>query len=242
MLDPRIKLISTLALVVLTFAAGHWAQLAVLAVVAASALRVVSAHVWLVLRICMTLRWLLLFTLLLHLLFSSGRTLWGIGWLSLDGLQQGVFVCLQMSLAALFTTTLAMTTSVEGLAAAFGWLVRPLALLGCRTDDWQKILLLALGFLPVVHEEITRPGPGETDTGRRRWWDVKAGCSRFVARTEAFVERILARADRMAYQVAADGGACRNPVDLPNLWPLPLLDRSIAAAMLLVILGHWLTG
>ena len=233
---------STLALVVLTFAAGDWAQLAMLVVVAAGALRVISAHARLALRICMTLRWLLIFTLLMYLLLSSGRTLWGLGWLSLDGLQLGVFVCLQLALAALFTITLAITTLIEDLAAAFGWLVRPLSLFGCRTDDWQKILQLALGFLPVVHEEITRSGPGDALTVRRRWWDIQGQSSLFAARTEDFIERMLTRGDRMAQQIAADSGVFHKPAGLPGLWPLPLLDRYFVTAMMLIILGHWLTG
>lgn len=242
MLDPRIKLLSTLTLVVLSFAAGDWVQLAVLLVVAAVALRVISAHARLALRICMTLRWLLLLTLLMHLLLSSGRTLWGLSWLSLDGLQQGSFVCLQMALAALFTITLAITTSIESLAAAFGWLVHPLTLLGCRTDDWQKILLLALGFLPVVHEEITLAAPGEAGSVRRQWWDVKGQCSLFAARTEGFIERMLTRGDRLAHQIAADGDARQPSSGLPRLWPLPLLDRYFVTAMMLIIVCQWLTG
>lgn len=242
MLDPRIKMISTLALVVVTFAAADWAQLAVLFVVAAAALLIISAHVWLALRICLTLRWLLLFTLLMHLLLSSGRTLWGLGWLSLDGLQLGGFVCLQIMLAALFTTTLAITTPIESLAAAFGWLVRPLALVGCRTDDWQRILLLALGFLPVVHEEITVSGPGDATAVGQRWWDLKGRWLLFAARTESFVERMLTRGDRMACQLAAGDGVSHNPPGLPSLLPLPLLDRYLVIAMMLFIVGYWLAG
>ena len=240
-LDPRIKLLSCLTLVVLTFAASNWAQLAVMFVVAAAALGLLSAHVLLTLRICLMLRWLLLFTFLMHLLLSPGRTIWGLGWLSLDGLYLGSFVCLQMVVAVVFTTTLAMTTSIEDLASAFGWFVRPLSGLGCRTDDWQKILLLALGFIPVVHAEIYASGKSDSTSaervrnGKRRW-------SRFFSKTEDFTERMLTRGDRMAHEIAADDSSCRTPAELPSMRPLPLLDRYFVSFMMLAIVCHWLTG
>lgn len=241
-LDPRIKLLSCLTLVVLTFAAGAWVQLAVLMVVTAAALRVISEHAWLALRVCLTLRWLLLFTLLMHLLLSPGRTIGGVGWLSLDGLILGSFVCLQMALAAALTAILAITTSIDDLAAAFGWCVQPLAWLGCRTDDWQKIVSLALGFIPVVHAEVTVAGPGETGTAPARGRDAKGRWSVFRARAEDFTERMLTRGDQMACRIASDECASPGPAGLPSIRPLATLDRYCVFAMLLLIFCYWLAG
>jgi energy-coupling factor transport system permease protein len=241
-LDPRIKVLSSLTLVVLSFAANTWGQLAVLIVVAAAALWVISAHAFLALRICLMLRWLLLFTFLMHLLLSPGRTLWGLGWLSLDGLQLGGFVCLQMALAAIFTTILAITTSIDDLAAAFGWFVRPLSAFGCRTDEWQKILVLALGFIPVVREEMHLSGksdtasPAESDgRGKRRW-------SAFFSKTGVFIERMLTRGDKMAYEIVAEDSSRQTSNKRPSREPLSLLDRCFLGAMTLVIVCHWLAG
>ena len=240
-LDPRIKLLASLALVVLTFAAGNWAQLAVLIVVAAAALWVLSSHALLALRICLLLRWLLLFTFLMHLLLSPGRTIWGFGWLSLDGFYLGSFVCLQMVVAVILTTTLAMTTSIEDLAAAFGWFVRPLSCLGCRTDDWQKILLLALGFIPVVHAEIHDSGKSEV-TSAERERGGKGRWALFIMKTQDFTERMLARGDKMAHDIAADDSSCRSPSELASMRPLSLLDRYFFGTVMLVIVCHWLAG
>lgn len=240
-LDPRIKVLFSLILVVLTFAAINWAQLAVLIVVAAAALGLLSAYALLALRICLMLRWLLLFTFLMHLLLSPGRTLWGLGWLSLDGLYLGCFVCLQMFVAVIFTTTLAITTSIEDLAAAFGWFVHPLSRLGCRTEDWQKILLLTLGFIPVVHAEIHDSDKSESSSAER----VRSGKGRwalFISKTQDIIERMLARGDKMAHAIAADDSSCRDPSELPSMRPLPLLDRFFVGTMMLAVVCHWLAG
>jgi energy-coupling factor transport system permease protein len=227
---------------VLIFAASDWIQLAMLLVVAAGALLVISPHVWLVLRVCSMLRWLLLFTLLMHLLLSPGRTLWGLSWLSLDGLCLGFFVCVQIALAATTTTILAITTRIEDLSAAFGWFVKPLSLLGCRTDDWQKIVLLALGFIPVVREEMHLSVRSKADWSAvrdQRWRDR---WSAFSTKMKAFTERMLIRGDTMAHQIAASDNSCRTPSALLPIWPLSLPDRCIVAAMMLIMTGYWFTG
>jgi len=241
-LDPRIKVLSSLTLVVLTFAASDWMQLAILLVVAAGALLVISPYAWLVLRVCLMLRWLLLFTLLMHLLLSPGRTLWGLSWLSLDGLRLGFFVCVQIALAAMTTTTLAITTRIEDLSAAFGWFVQPLSRLGCRTDDWQKIVLLALGFIPVVREEMDLSIRSEADCSSARDHGWKGRWSAFCTKMQAFTERMLIRGDTMAHEIAANDNSCRISYALSSIWPLSLPDRYIVITMMLIIACHWLAG
>lgn len=241
-LDPRIKVLSSLTLVVLTFAASDWIQLAMLLVVATGALLIISPYVWLVLRVCSKLRWLLLFTLLMHLLLSPGRTLWGLSWLSLDGLSLGVFVCVQIALAATTTTILAITTRIEDLSAAFGWFVKPLSRLGCRTEDWQKMVLLALGFIPVVREEMHLSVRGEADSSVARDQGWKGRWSASCTKMKAFTERMLVRGDTMAHQIAENDNSCPISCALPSIWPLSQPDRYIVVAMILIIVFHWLTG
>ena len=241
-LDPRIKVASFLTLVVLAFAASDWTQLAVLFVVAAGSLGVISLHARLVLRVCSMLRWLLLFTLLMHLLLSPGRTLWGLSWLSLDGLYMGIFICSQIVLATMMTTILAITTKIEDLTATFGWFVQPFSRLGCRTKDWQRIILLALGFIPAVHEEIYRSGQSKNVPAADKGQDKKARWSTFCTEIQDFTERMLTRGDSMARDIAVNDNSCRIPPELPSIWPLSLPDRYIVTAMMLIMVCHWLAG
>ena len=188
------------------------------------------------------LRWLLLFTLLMHLLLSPGRTLWGMSWLSFDGLCLGGFVCVQIVLAAMMTTILAVTTTIEDLTAAFGWFVQPLSRLGCRTDDWQKILLLALGFIPVVHEEMVLSGRSENTSPAEQGKDRKGRWPEFCSKTQVFTERMLARGDTMAHLIAADDNSRGLPSVLPSIRLLSLLDRYFITAMMVIMVCHWLAG
>ncbi len=242
-LDPRVKVLSCLLLVILAFAATDWAQsftLIFFVTVAFSLVPSLTSSVW---RLCWLLRWLLLFTLLMHLLFSPGRTLWGLSWLSLDGLLTGSFVCVQMLLAVILSALLAMTTSTKSLASTFGWFVQPLQWMGCRTEEWQKLLLLTMDFIPIVQEEIRVttvsddevPAEGSQPIHKSRWalWTQKLQC---------LLARLVDRGDAVAHRMAANEGSSLLPVRLSALLPIALLDQLFSLVITLVVICYWLAG
>ena len=242
-LDPRVKVLSCLILVVLSFGATGWMQL--LSVLAAVALAVwsIKSVSRRILRLFWLLRWLLLFTFLLHLFLSPGRTLWGLSWLSFDGLLSGVFVCLQMLLAVAASALLGITTTTESLTQAFGWFVRPLRWLGCRTGEWQKTLLLSLDFIPVVHAEIRTSGRAEWGASDRLTPTVSQG--RFAAwgkRLHGLIFRLVDRGDEIAHKLTLDDDTVSSQNVLPAFLPMALLDQLFSMAVCLVILSYWLVG
>lgn len=242
-LDPRVKVLSCLILVVLSFGATGWMQL--LSVLAAVALAVwsIKSVSRRILRLFWLLRWLLLFTFLLHLFLSPGRTLWGLSWLSFDGLLSGVFVCLQMLLAFAASALLGITTTTESLTQAFGWFVRPLRWLGCRTGEWQKTLLLSLDFIPVVHSEIRMSGRAEGGASDRLTPTVSQG--RFAAwgkRLHGLIFRLVDRGDEIAHKLTLDDDTVSSQNGLPAFLPMALLDQLFSMAVCLVILSYWLVG
>ena len=242
-IDPRVKVLSCLLLVILAFAATAWVQILVLVVSASVAFCLIPSLAHSLWRIGWTLRWLLLFTLLMHLFFTPGRTLWGLGWLSSDGLLIGSFVCVQMLLAVLLSALLAITTSTKSLASAFGWFVQPLQWLGCKTGEWQQILLLTMDFMPIVQEEIrvtTSPEGDSADeatlpTSKSRWsiWSDKL---------QDLILRLVGRGDEIAHQIAASDDTLRASVALSPLLPMALLDQLFALLMTLLIVSYWFAG
>jgi energy-coupling factor transport system permease protein len=243
-LDPRVKVLSSLLLVVLAFAATDWTRLFALMITVAITLWLTSSLLSSVLRLCWMFRWFLLFTLLMHLLLSPGHTLWGISWLSLDGLLMGTFVCVQMLLAIVSAALLAMTTSTEKLTRTFGWFVQPLQWLGCKTEEWQKILLLTMNFIPVVQEEIrvstASSGVGNhtepTQTTRPGRWSV------WMEKLQGFLLRLVNRGDAIAYRIATSEDTMPLPSKLPPLIPMTLQDQLFSLAFTLVIICYWLVG
>jgi len=242
-LDPRLKVLSSLLLVILAFAATGWAQLFALIASVSVAFWLIPSLTGSAWRFCWTLRWLLLFTLLMHVLFSSGRTLWGFSSLSLDGLLMGSFVCLQILLAVILSALLAMTTSTTCLASTFGWFVQPLQWLGCRTEEWQKLLLLTMDFIPIVQQEICVttasdgeiPAEGSQPIQKNRWavWTQKL---------LGLLARLVDRGDTVAHRMAANGDVFLLPTRLSPLLPLSLLDRIFLLVSTLMVIIYCLAG
>lgn len=242
-LDPRVKVSTCLLLVVLTFAAKGWSQLSLLVCTVGLAVWLMAPQARTIWRVCWMLRWLLLFTLLMHLLLSPGRTLWGLSWLSLDGLLMGGLVCTQMLLALVVSALLAITTSTQVLTRTFGWFVQPLQLLGCKTEEWQKILLLTMGFLPAVQEEIqTAIAPdagGQVESTSRasagRW-------SLWSQKLHGFIMRLVDRGDLIAHQTAADEDSTQLPAGLSPLMPMALHDQLFSLAIVFIVVCYWFAG
>lgn len=239
-LDPRVKVLSSLLLVVLAFAATDWIRLFALVATVAIILCLTSPLLNPVLRLCWMLRWFLLFNLLMHLLLSPGRTLWGLSWLSFDGLLMGTFVCVQVLLATVSAALLAMTTSTETLTRTFGWFVQPLQWLGCKTEEWQKILLLTMDFIPVVQEEIhasrssgVEPHAESAKVGR---WSV------WMQTLQDFLLRLVNRGDAIAYRLATSEDTMPLPKELPPFMPMALRDQLFSLVFTLVIICYWLAG
>jgi energy-coupling factor transport system permease protein len=241
--DPRLKVFACLLLVALSFSASTWvALLPVLATVACAAISVRPFSIK-ILRLLWMMRWLLLFTLLLHLFFSSGRTLWGLSWLSFDGFLLGTFVCLKVSLAVALSTLLGITTSTLDLSLAFGWFVRPLGLLGFPTTEWQKILLQALDFIPLVHTEIRSSTQVKVEAADHHSPEVTQGRFHTWGKTlHHLVFRLVDRGDEIACRMALEGETTAGARRLSVLLPMALLDQLFVLTLCLVILAYWLVG
>ncbi len=201
-LDARVKLILGGGLVVSLFSGFNPARIGLVAVVwgvLALLARQSLSDAW---RIVKMLKWLLLFSLLLHLLFTPGRTLFGARWLSLDGLINGLCVDLQILLAVLLSLLIASTTSPEALAEGLTALLSPLKLVRVPVAEIGGMLVLVLHFFPLIKSEIidlkVRKTPqGQSLLARLRSWSVQL---------ERVLLRLLDQGDDLARAIV-DGTA-----------------------------------
>ena len=238
-LDPRVKFALLPALVVASFAAASPGRLGGLAALVLLLLCLSRLRPLLWCRGVWALRWLLLFTLAMHLAFSPGRALWGTAWLSLGGLFSGTRVCCQLVLAVLFSSLLTLPTPPQQLAAAFGWFLAPLGRLRFPVEETTALLLLVLHFIPVLQEEGTRVAAEfyEKETGR---WFARA---RLLMRMVApMVSSLADRADSLALALARgdeDVTALTRPEPFP---PLGVVGGAtlLGGGVSLVLLFGWL--
>lgn len=203
-LDPRLKLVAVPLLVAATFAAVSPGQLGGLSLMAAGAWILAELPPRRGARLAWTLRWLLLFTFVVHLLFAPGHTLFGLSWLSSEGLHSGLFACWRLLLALLFAALLAATTLPAQLTAALAWLLHPLEYLRLPVAAGADLVLLVLHFIPVLRVEALAVHAGlVADAGGIPPAGYLAH-GRFVCRMlTPLLLRLVDRADRLARQLAA---------------------------------------
>jgi len=194
--DPRVKLMLILGVMACLFSALEPLRLFAIALlwfVAAGSTTDGLKDVWWIVKI---LRWLLLFTLLVHLFFTPGRTLFGTHWLSYDGLIRGVMIDSQLLLAVLFSLLLAWTTRPEALAAGITALLAPLQYIKVPVKEAAGMLLMVLHFFPLIQEEIkVIKAEHKKDNGGG------AGFKGWLQYLEPLLHRLLDQANQLAHDI-----------------------------------------
>ncbi|SHI59606.1 energy-coupling factor transport system permease protein [Malonomonas rubra DSM 5091] len=195
--DARLKLLLLLVVVVSLFSASSGWRLLPLLLLWLLAARGCSRGWRNGLRVVAMLRWLLLFTLLMHLFFTPGRTLFGTSWLSLDGLLRGLLIDGQLLLAVLFSMLLAWTTRPERLAWALTSLLSPLQRLRVPVREAGGMLVLVLQFFPLIREEVAVLQPeAPAEKGL-------AGIKARAGLVAPLLLRLVDRADQLAVEMTA---------------------------------------
>jgi len=228
--EPRLSLLFVVAGIVGAFAAGNWQQLSLLAGIALSLLAWFGALPVFYRRLCW-LRWFLLSVVILHLIMSPGHTLFGVAWLSFEGLLHGLMVAGQIIVAMAASLVLTCAASTEKLAGAVATLLRPLRFLGVDSDRFAGQILLALYFVPILKEEVVRASaevPADTD---------RLGRARFLV--DKLIARLVRRGDDLACEAAT--GESRLPVvePLPPFWPPAPSAWFMFGATLVVVLIYY---
>lgn len=233
--DPRLKLAGVPLLIVAVFSARGFPRLVVLAGAALlfMALSQIEVRVWW--RGIRVFRWLFLFTLLLHLFFTPGKTLAGVAWLSEDGLWRGILVVSQLVLAVLFSSLLTLTASPQALAAAFSSFLAPLRRFRFPADEATMLFLLVLRFIPILREEsaesFARSRAAGIDPSRGSLAERALALRRMTA---PLVLRLVDRAEELAHQVAAGENVVGETVVLE---PFSRIGRIDLALFLAGVLG-----
>lgn len=237
-LDARLKLCGLPLFAVASFATDVPARLAALAFCFIT-LFLLSGLRWrLALRSLRSMRWLLLFTLLLHLFLTPGRTLFGLEMLSYDGLLRGLIVCVQLLLAMAFSSLLTLTTSVEALAAAVAALLLPLRRLGLPVTEPIRLGQLVLRFIPLLREEAALQVAAFRARGEELGRISLTARGRLAARMLApLILGLVDRADALARSGVA-AGESSDSIGSATFAPSPW-NRPLATAALLALLLIW---
>lgn len=158
-LDPRAKLVSAIWFIIIIFLANNWLTYLVLALFVLTAIKLSEINPKFFINGVKPLIWLILFTVILQILFTSGQTIWfrfGPIVISQEGILNGVFIFMRFVLIIFMSTILTLTTMPLSLTDAIEYLLRPLAAVKVPVHEIALMLSIALRFVPTLMDETEK--------------------------------------------------------------------------------------
>ncbi|CAM3018220.1 energy-coupling factor transporter transmembrane protein EcfT [Paenibacillus sediminis] len=149
-LDPRIKLLSVMFMLISYIQLNTWAGF-VVAIVSIVMIGTLAKLPWLyLLKAIRPVIIILLFTFLYHFIFS------GATYFSLEGLFIGLRYVVRILCMVVLAVMLTATTKPMILALGLETMLRPLEKLRIPVAQWSLMITIALRFLPLIMEEWKR--------------------------------------------------------------------------------------
>lgn len=158
-LDPRLKLFACFWYVIIVFLANNWLGYLWLFVVLGVLIGLSKLPLKLYWRGIKPLFWIILFTVVIQLLFSSGgHVYWQWGWLAITsgGFHQAAVILGRFILIITISTVLTATTPTLQLAAAMEAFMKPLKYLHVPVNQIAVMLMIVLRFIPTIMDEATK--------------------------------------------------------------------------------------
>ena len=158
-MDPRAKILLTIAMIAAVFAAGTWLGYVMLFAFAFAAIRVSGVGMKFVLRGLKPIFFIVVLTFLINIFFTTGGTAlvhWKFINITDKGLYAATRMALRLILLVLVTQLLTLTTSSIALTDAIEALLKPLSKIGFPAHEMAMMMSIALRFIPTLLEETDK--------------------------------------------------------------------------------------
>ncbi|MDE6504893.1 MAG: energy-coupling factor transporter transmembrane protein EcfT [Clostridia bacterium] len=158
-LDPRLKLLALIAIIVLLFVADNFYSLFAVALVIIAAIAASRVLFKSVLRSVKGILFILVFTAVLNLFFHTGEILlceWWIFHIYLESIIFTVFFVLRLFFLVMASSILTLTTTPVSLTDGIESLLKPLKYIKFPVHELALIMSIALRFIPTLIDETNR--------------------------------------------------------------------------------------
>ncbi len=158
-LDPRTKIMLTIAMIVAVFLVKTMVGYALILGFMYLAARLSHIPFKMLMKGIKPLRIILILTFLLNLFFNTGTTMlveWGFIKISYEGLSQAVHYSLRLVFLVLGTSLMTLTTSPIALSDGIEMLLSPLKKLHFPAHELAMMMSIALRFIPTLMEEADK--------------------------------------------------------------------------------------
>ncbi|MFQ5796202.1 MAG: energy-coupling factor transporter transmembrane component T family protein [Candidatus Bipolaricaulia bacterium] len=186
-LDPRTKILSTLALMISVFFIENWPAYLALTIAVITSIWLSRIGFRRILRGIYPLMTIITLTFLLQLFFTPGEPLVSVGPIRISeaGFEFGSLLASRLIFLAIFSALLGFTTESVGLADGLERLLRPLARLRLPVRELALAISIAMRFIPEILEE----GESIVEAQKSRGMDFRSG--RLVERLKKIVPIVV---------------------------------------------------
>ncbi|WP_268912642.1 energy-coupling factor transporter transmembrane component T family protein [Lentilactobacillus sp. SPB1-3] len=156
-MSPQSKLLLCFFFVFIVFFANNYATYGLLVVAILGIILLSGVSIGYFIKGIRPLIWLIIFTVLLQILFSSGgNVLWSWGPFSISdtSLINGGFIFVRFILIIMISTVLTLTTTPLAIADGVQTILRPLKVVHFPVDTLALMLSIALRFVPTLMDEL----------------------------------------------------------------------------------------
>ena len=167
-LDPRVKLLLTIAIIVLIFFVHtYWGYLAILGMLLL-AVACSRISIKFVLKGIKPMWFVILLTFVMNIFFLTGEKIlwqWGAIKIYQEGILKAIELAIRLILLVMCSTILTLTTSPKEITDALESLLRPLKVVRFPVHEMALMMSIALRFIPTLMEETDRIMKAQTARG-----------------------------------------------------------------------------
>ena len=187
-LDPRTKILLTIAMIVAVFLVRTMVGYALILGFMYLTSRLSNIPFKMLLKGVKPLRFILILTFLLNLFFNTGTTMlveWGFIKISYEGLSTAIHYSLRLIFLVLGTSLMTLTTSPIALSDGIEMLLSPLKVIHFPAHELAMMMSIALRFIPTLMEEADKIMKAQMARGA----DFESG--NLLARAKAMVPLLV---------------------------------------------------
>lgn len=156
--DPRLKLVLVIAMIVTLFLASGPISYALLALYIFAVIKISGIQPGMVVRGLKPVVFIVAFTAILNLFYTPGNELWGWGFLHItdQGIRVAILMILRILLLIIGTSMLTYTTSPIELTDGLEMLLSPFKKIHLPVHELAMMMSIALRFIPTLIEETEK--------------------------------------------------------------------------------------
>lgn len=157
-MDPRIKIILMFLYIISLFFIKTYLPYVFVVLYLLLIIKTSKIPLKMVLRGIRPLKWIILVTFIINVMFTPGDILWKWKFLKItqEGLHQAIFMAIRLVLLVTGTSLLTLTTSPIELTDGIEKLLNPLKKIGVPSHEVAMMMTIALRFIPLLIEETDK--------------------------------------------------------------------------------------